>query len=127
MEQCGISTEGGESTESVSPVSGVSGWCSLDTHSGYISPTSVAPVCLQSMNIIRRDLGDRLNKLLLYKSEMATADESSDIVYANSTPSGPESIEVKTKFEDRFQFRRGSDLPPPLPPHSPNPITLPRI
>ena len=80
MEQCGISTESGvtESTENVSPVSGVSGWCSLDTHSGYTSPTSVAPVCLQSMNIIRRDLGDKLNRLLLYKREMATADESSD-------------------------------------------------
>ena len=79
------------------------------------------------MNIIKNDLGERLNKLLLYKSEMATADESSDIVYANSTQGGQESIEVKSKFEDRFQFGHGSDLPPPLPPHAPNPITLPRI
>ena len=58
---------------------------------------------------------------------MATANENSDILYANSTPSGPESMEVKSKFEDHFQFHRGSDLPPPLPPHTPNPITLPRI
>ena len=80
MEQCGISTESGvtestesgvtENTESVSPspVSGVSGWCSLDTHSGYTSPTSVAPVCLQSMNILRRDLCNKLKRLLLHKS-----------------------------------------------------------
>ena len=30
-------------------------------------------------------------------------------------------------FEDRYHFRRGSDLPPPLSPHISNPVTLPRI
>ena len=128
MEQCGFSTENTESrvtesTESVSPspVSGVSGWCSLDTHS---SPTSVEPVSLQSMNILRKDLGDKLNRLLLLKSEMATAD-GSDIVYANSNQSGQDSSEVKSKFEDRLEFRRGSDLPPPLPIKAPT-LTLPK-
>ena len=128
MEQCGFSTESTESgvtesTESVSPspVSGVSGWSSLDTHS---SPTSVEPVSLQSMNILRKDLGDKLNRLLLLKSEMATAD-GLDIVYANSNQSGQDSSEVKSKFENRFEFRRGSDLPPPLPLKAPT-LTLPK-
>ena len=89
MEQCGLSiqdTESGvtESRESSipSPGSGVSGWCSLDTHS---SPTSVEPVSIQSMNILKRDLGEKLNRLLLIRSEMASANVSSDIVYANQS------------------------------------------
>ena len=60
---------------------------------------------------------------------MATASESksSDILYANTNTSSTDSMEVQTKFEDRYHFRRGSDLPPPLPPHTSNPVTLPRI
>ena len=130
-----------ESTESVSPspVSGVSGWCSLDTHSGYTwthtLDTSVAPDSLQSMNILRKDLGDKLNRLLLIRSEMASANVSSDIVYANQ--SGQDSSERTSNFEDRFEFRRGSDIPPPPPlpikaptltltlPKKPNIITTP--
>ena len=134
MEQCGFSTESTESgvtesTESVSPspVSGVSGWYSWETHSGYTwthtLDTSVAPDSPQSMNILRKDLGDKLNRLLLIRSEMASANVSSDIVYANQ--SGQDSSEVTSNFEDRFEFRRGSDIPPPPPP--PLPIKAPTL
>ena len=131
MEHCGISTESGvtESRESSSPspVSGVSGWCSWEPHSGYTLThtldTSVAPDSPQSMNILRKDLGDKLNRLLLIRSEMASANVSSDIVYANQ--SGQDSSEVTSNFEYRFEFRRGSDLPPPLPIKAPT-LTLPK-
>ena len=61
---------------------------------------------------------------------MATAIEpkSAEMVYANSGIT--DTMEAQNKFEDRFQFRRSSDLPPPLPPHtntSKDQITLPRV
>ena len=61
---------------------------------------------------------------------MATAidPKSAEMVYANSGIT--DTMEAQNKFEDRFQFRRSSDLPPPLPPHtntSKDQITLPRV
>ena len=62
---------------------------------------------------------------------MATAidPKSADMVYAN-TSGITDTMEAQNKFEDRFNFRRSSDLPPPLPPHtntSKDQITLPRV
>ena len=144
MEQCGLSTAGTESgvTESTgsgvtksressspSPVSGVSGWCSWEPHSGYTLThtldTSVAPNSTQSMSILRTNLSEKLNRLLLIRSEMACAKVDSDIVYANH--SGQDSSEVthSSNFEDRFAFHRSNELPPPLPLKSPT-LTLPK-
>ena len=51
--------------------------------------------------------------------------KSADMVYANTGNTNTQ--EVSDKFEERFHFRRSSDLPPPLPPHtSKDTITLPR-
>ena len=60
---------------------------------------------------------------------MATAIDSKslDILYAN-TSGTTDSMEAQTKFEDRYKFRRSSDLPPPLPPHPfKDQVTLPRV
>ena len=103
LTEYGVSTESNVSPESgVSPESDVSpiSECSLDIDSISISPTStVSPVCLHSMSIIKRDLRDRLNRLTLYTPvAMATACESksSDILYANTASSGPDSMEGQT-------------------------------
>ena len=122
MDQCGLSIQNiTESRDSSipSPGSGVSGWCSLDTHS---SPTSVEPVNTHSMSILKKDLGEKLNKLLLIR-EMASANVESEVVYANQN--GQDSCEVTSNFEDRFAFKHSSELPPPLPLKSPT-LTLPK-
>ena len=83
------------------------------------------------MSIIKNDIKDKLNKLTLFQPSMATAidPKSADMVYAN-TSGITDTMEAQNKFEDRFDFRRSSDLPPPLPPHtntSKDQITLPRV
>ena len=93
-----------------------------------IRPTSV------HMSIIKNDIKDKLNKLTLFQPSqpsMATAidPKSADMVYAN-TSGITNTMDAHDKFEERFNFRRSSDLPPPLPPHtntSKDQITLPRV
>ena len=81
------------------------------------------------MSIIKNDIKDKLNKLTLFKSSMATGidPKSEDMVYAN-TSSNTNTQDIQEKFEERFNFQRSSDLPPPIPPHIPSKdtITLPR-
>ena len=82
------------------------------------------------MSIIKTDIKEKLSKLTLFQPTMATAidPKSVEMVYANSGIT--DTMDAQNKFEDRFQFRRSSDLPPPLPPHtntSKDQITLPRV
>ena len=82
------------------------------------------------MSILKTDIKEKLSKLTLFQPTMATAidPKSAEMVYANSGIT--DTMEAQNKFEDRFQFRRSSDLPPPLPPHtntSKDQITLPRV
>ena len=78
------------------------------------------------MSIIKTDIRDKLNRLTLFKPSMATSidPKSEDMVYANTSNN---TQDIHDKFEERFNFRRSSDLPPPIPPHtSKDTITLPR-
>ena len=79
------------------------------------------------MSIIKKDIRDKLDRLTLFKPSMATSkDPKSEDMYAN-TSSNTNTQDIHDKFEERFNFRRSSDLPPPIPPHtSKDTITLPR-
>ena len=106
MDPCGLSIQNiTESRDSSipSPGNGVSGWSSLGAHS---SPSSVEPVTTHSMSILKKELGEKLNHLLLIR-EMAAANVEPEVVYANQN--GQDSCEVTSNFEDRFAFKHSSE------------------
>ena len=103
---------------------------SLDIETPTVSPTPAvsSTTCFRPMSIIKTDIKEKLSKLSLFHPIMANAIDSkcSDVVYGN-TSGTTDSMEAQT-FEDRYKFRRASDLPPPLPPHpSKDQVTLPRV
>ena len=122
MDPCGLSiqniTESRASTIP-NPGNGVSGWSSVGTH---YSPSSVEPVTTHSMSILKQELGEKLNHLLLIR-EMAAANVEPEVVYANQN--GQVSCDITSNFENRFAFKHSDELPPPIPVKSPT-LTLPR-
>ena len=64
------------------------------------------------MSIIKGGLRNKIDSLILFKDSMATGMEAKpEDVYANTNT---QTIDTN-KFEERFSFRRSSDLPPPIP------------
>ena len=123
MNNCGLSiqniTEQRQSRHSPIPNPGyeVSEWSSLGAHT---SPSSVESITTHSMSILKKELGEKINKILLIR-EIATANVEPEVVYQN----GQVSCEIASNFEDRFAFKHSSKLPPPIPLKSPT-LTLPR-
>ena len=125
MNHCGLSIQNiteqrqGRDSPIPNPGYGVSGGSSLGADT---SPSSVESITTHSMSILKQELGEKLNKILLFK-EMATAKVEPEVVYANQN--GQVSCEITSNFEDRFAFKHSSELPPPIPLKSPT-LTLPR-
>ena len=67
------------------------------------------------MSIIKGGIRDKLDRLILFKDSMATSMEPKpEDVYAN-TNTNTQTKHDTNMFEERFNFRRSSDLPPPIP------------
>ena len=65
------------------------------------------------MTIIKDGIKSKIDSILLLKGNMASAMEDTqkeEEVYANSKPKDETEL-----FEQRFSFRRTSELPPPVP------------
>ena len=64
------------------------------------------------MSIIKEGIKSKINSNLLLKENMASAieDTPKEEVYANTQPKDETEL-----FEQRFSFRRTSELPPPVP------------
>ena len=65
------------------------------------------------MSIIKGGLRNKIDSLILFKDSMATGMEAKpEDVYAKTNTQTKDDTHM---FEQRFSFRRSSDLPPPIP------------